>query len=106
VRRGGEPSVRLALGQQLLIKSRPIARKPTLRIPTMLSAQEIREFRITVEQLVAARMAVIGEEVAAAVFDGAVDEPAELLSRARAAERVVIDVEIEYHAGVVVLGPF
>jgi len=58
------------------------------------------------EQLVPVGITVIRQKIAAAKFDGAIDQPAESLLRPVQALSVVIDVKIENDAGIVLLGPF
>ncbi len=70
-----------------------------------LTLHEFRKLRVTRQQLVATCMAVIGQKVAAPLFDRPVDEPAEILTGSREPGRVMIHVQIEDDASVVIFGP-
>ena len=64
-----------------------------------LRGEEIAHGRMRGFDLRGARETVIGEEVAAAVAQRVIDEPAEMVGGARHVLAAMIDVQIEDHAG-------
>src|ERR1700733_4917790 len=90
---------------KLFTVSRPVAGEPSFRIPTTLTLHEFRELRVTRQQLIAKRMAMIGQKIAAPLLDRTVNEPAEVLTGSCQVDWIVIHVQVENDAGVVLLGP-
>ena len=75
----------------------PIALEDLARIVAPLEAQELGHLRVAGLDLPAGRPAVVGEIVAAAELDGAVDQAAEVVSGL--AQAVLVMIHVQVHDG-------
>src|SRR6185295_11710857 len=89
----------LTLREHLPVPPVPITLKPLLRIVPLLRRQEFPQSRMAGLHLIAARPAVIGEEVAAAALDGEIGQRAERVGRAFLSFRGVLHAEVEDDTG-------
>jgi hypothetical protein len=83
----------------------PLALHAFARVVGELRVQEVEEARVGGDDLFSRRPAVVGEVEAPASFEGAVDDPAEVLARLGDAGGVVPDVQVEDDAGAVSVRP-
>ena len=84
-----------AIGEHRPVMAPPVALEPLLRVVLQLAPQELGELRIRRLHLIAARPAVIGQEIAAAMTDRHVDQRTERVGAAVDAGRRVLDVQVE-----------
>ena len=90
---------RQSIGEHLLVVAVPVALENLVRVVLPLQAQEFGHLRIARLDLLAGRPAVVGEEVAAAERDGAVDQAAEVSRGLADAVLGVLDVQVHDDAG-------
>src|SRR5262245_65463860 len=81
-----------------LVVSIPIALENLCRVVPLLRPQELDHARMAGLDLAQARPAMISKEIAAAEFDRAVDQPAEIIGRLGDTIRRVIDVQVHDRA--------
>src|SRR5687767_4295262 len=82
------------VGKHRLVVSIPFALKAFLRVVLLLEAKEVNELRITCLDVAARRPAVVREVIAAAEFDGPVNDAAKVLGSLTLARLCVRDVQI------------
>jgi len=83
----------------------PVTLKESGRVEALLGCDETLNGRVTRNELIRPGKSVIGQVVAAALCDGVVDQTNERLLRVQDCPRIMIDVEIEYHAGITIPSP-
>jgi hypothetical protein len=72
----------------------PIALEDLVRIVAALEAQELGHLRVALFDLLAARPSVVGEVIAAAELDGAVNKTAEVVGRLAQAALIMIHMQV------------
>ena len=98
-------AIQAAIIEQARQVAIPVALENSFGIEPALRGEELPDRGMRGFDLRGVREAVIGEEVAAAMAQGQIDEPAKVIGGARHILATVVDVQVEDHAGVVFARP-